>query len=630
MLSILLVPVQEAEVIPVPQIKPVLSASVQVPVPETKPDVTSETVEYTQVFRMLTINVASLFTPAEKTYTNGFTPLSAKDAKLYKLVFAKQMAGDMKEAWTLSKTISNDTLMGHVLYQRYMHPTYKSNYSELASWMARYSDYPNANDIYKLAVSKRGSDKGALTAPTTNRLLSQVKEPTMQYGVRYQPTLKRTASEQKSVDALKRNIKAMVRSGKMVEALKVFTNAPERSYIDKVEHDQIQIMVAKGLFYHNRLDSALKLAQQSADRSGKYVPQGNWITGLILWQKGDYVGAARYFDSVGRSSYASGWLSAAGSYWAARSYGMAGQAGKRKASLKLAATHTRTFYGLLAAQALGQSLDFDWSVPKYNVSHEDKILSYEAGKRAFSLVAAERYDLAEAELMRLPFKQDKDLYRAVLSYASHVGLPGIALRLGNMVQASKDKYYDSAMYPISPWSPEDGYKLDPALVHAVIRQESRFNLNAKSYSGALGLMQVMPKTAEYVAKMKHYPTDMNTQTLRMPAANMKVGQDYLDYLLNGQYVKGNVVDLLVAYNAGPGNLLKWRGRMKGNTDPLLFIETLPVQETRDYVEHVLSNYWIYRDRAGLDLPSLAALSQGKAPKYAHVMQAQYPYQLASN
>ena len=109
---------------------------------------------------------------------------------------------------------------------------------------------------------------------------------------------------------------------------------------------------------------------------------------------------------------------------------------------------------------------------------------------------------------------------------------------------------------------------------------------------------------------------------------MKIGQDYLEYLLKSRYVKGDVVSLLIAYNAGPGNLLKWRKRLGNNTDPLLLIEMLPVHETRDYVEKVLSNYWIYRHRAGLDLPSLAAISKGKAPKYAHIMQEDYPYKLA--
>ncbi len=632
-LSILLMPVQAADIMPPsPSKKPVMIDGALVPLPSLKP-IHIQKVAYKKIseaeFRKHGFNFTRLFSfdQEEETHPNGFKPISAKNSKLYAQIFEQQVLGDISGADQKMTEISDDRLTGHILYQRFLQTSYDSNPEELKSWMEKFYDYPGADNIYDLAKSKGATEN--LKPPVKSRILSQVKEPTIIYAKKYRTSLNRTNKENEVVRGLFKTVSSLVKSGENLTALTTFKESAERRLLDNVEHDQIQTTIAKGLLYNSRIESALKLAKNSADRSGEYVPSSAWVAGLSLWKKGDYENAAHYFEMVGGSSYSSGWLSSAGYFWAARSYAKIENNAARQVSLEKAAKHSRTFYGLLAAKAMGRSLDFSWDTPEYSKEAETLILSHAAGQRAVLLVGAEQYDLAEAELMRLPYKKDKELQRAVLAYASRVGLPGIALRLGNMVKGGKGKYYDSALYPVSPWMPEGGYKLDPALVHAVIRQESRFDLNAKSYSGAMGLMQVMPKTAQYVIKKNSYDVKLTTAKLRLPETNMKIGQDYLAYLLNGKYVKGNMVDLLVAYNAGPGNLLKWRARMNGNDDPLFFIETLPVKETLDYVERVMSNYWIYRHRAGLDLPTLSALSSGKAPKYAHVMQAEYPYKLAA-
>jgi soluble lytic murein transglycosylase-like protein len=77
--------------------------------------------------------------------------------------------------------------------------------------------------------------------------------------------------------------------------------------------------------------------------------------------------------------------------------------------------------------------------------------------------------------------------------------------------------------------------------------------------------------------------------------------------------------MAAAYNGGPGNLAKWRRRiLKLTSDPLLFIESMPSRETRDFVERVLSNFWIYRDRFGQKVPTLDAIAAGKTPIYKSI------------
>ena len=73
--------------------------------------------------------------------------------------------------------------------------------------------------------------------------------------------------------------------------------------------------------------------------------------------------------------------------------------------------------------------------------------------------------------------------------------------------------------------------------------------------------------------------------------------------------------MLVAYNAGPGNLERWQDRNGPVDDPLLFMETIPVRETRSFVEKVMANYWMYRLRLGGMTPSLAKVASGHWPVY---------------
>ena len=84
-----------------------------------------------------------------------------------------------------------------------------------------------------------------------------------------------------------------------------------------------------------------------------------------------------------------------------------------------------------------------------------------------------------------------------------------------------------------------------------------------------------------------------------------------------------------AYNAGPGNLQKWRAKVDYNSDPLLFIESLPSRETRLYMEHVLSNLWIYRTRMGQPSPTLDALLAGNWPVYIALDEMDSGFSLAS-
>ncbi|MEB3829172.1 lytic transglycosylase domain-containing protein [Phormidium sp. CCY1219] len=151
-------------------------------------------------------------------------------------------------------------------------------------------------------------------------------------------------------------------------------------------------------------------------------------------------------------------------------------------------------------------------------------------------------------------------------------------------------HYWEALYPfpyldpILKWSRAN--ELNPLLVTALIRQESRFMPKIRSVVGAVGLMQVMPETGEWVADsigLKEYDLDN-------PNDNIRLGSWFLSFT-HRQY-KNNSMLAVASYNAGPGKVAEWVDEF-GLTDPDEFVEQIPFPETKGYVINVFENYWNY-------------------------------------
>ncbi len=134
--------------------------------------------------------------------------------------------------------------------------------------------------------------------------------------------------------------------------------------------------------------------------------------------------------------------------------------------------------------------------------------------------------------------------------------------------------------------------IDEALVYAIIRQESRFMPQARSRVGAMGLMQLMPATARWVARQ--IPVQpFNTAMLVQPEMNLHMGSYYFGRVLSDL---GNSLLATAAYNAGPGRARRWRDERP--LEGAIYAETIPFNETRDYVKKVLTNTWFYSYRLG--------------------------------
>jgi soluble lytic murein transglycosylase len=132
--------------------------------------------------------------------------------------------------------------------------------------------------------------------------------------------------------------------------------------------------------------------------------------------------------------------------------------------------------------------------------------------------------------------------------------------------------------------------VDPLLVHAVMREESRLSRTKVSSAGATGLMQVMPSTGRWIASQLGLE-DYDDQSLYDRDINLALGIWYLGYL--GKEFDGNIVHVLAGYNGGPGNVRRWLDAQDTSDDVDAFIESIPLTETRNYVKKVLGAYGNY-------------------------------------
>lgn len=365
-------------------------------------------------------------------------------------------------------------------------------------------------------------------------------------------------------------------------------------------------------YYLNGDDTnARRLAALARTGEGEWRVQADWTAGLAAWRQHDYPAAAEAFSAVATHGGDPDIL-AAGHYWAARAFMAGGHPEQVQSRLRAAAHYGETFYGILAAEALGlqqlppserDGLTREWSrlstVPNIRVA---KALA-EIGER----------DRA-GDVLKFEAKLGRPADHALLaSLAARLNLPETQLYLAHNGPTGAQPSA-SARYPTPDWRPVGGWRIDKSLVYAHALQESRFRPDAVSPAGAYGVMQVLPGTAQLIAKRRG-ETAPDRRELLDPAVNLDFGQARLEQVRDYGATGGLLPKVVMAYNAGPGMLDVWNARVKGGEDPLLFMESIPFWETRGYAVTVMRNYWMYERNSGQDSPSLKAMAQDLWPRF---------------
>ncbi len=545
------------------------------------------------------------------------TVLTAEDEARYRTIFALQEQGWWPAADRMIEQLEDPLLLSYILHQRYLHPTaYRSKYGELRDWLKAYADRPGAAVIYRLAKKRR--PKGA-KRPLRPKSVADSLGALPARAEPYRSEKNLSWPQRRRVQKLQRRIRYYLRKTRLTDTEKLLATAEVRRLFDRVQVDDAYARVAAGRFYLGDAEQALDLARAVAFRSGVEVPLSHWTAGLAAWRLGRMDLAVHHFEALALSVGVSGWNRAAGGYWAARAHLQQANTAEADHWLMLASEHPRTFYGLLARQRLGIETEFFFDPRVPSPSVREALLGEPAIRRALALIQLSEIEKAERELLTVQGWSDPAVADGLLAVTQFMDMPSIGYKLADKLRKHdkgdwSEELLDGGLYPIPPWQPKSGFKLDRALVFAVMRQESSFDRFAKSPDGARGLMQLMPRTARAVARSRRF-RGQGRDELYQPDLNIDLGQRYLSQLLKSSRVDGDLFRLAAAYNGGPGNLGKWQRRMDYGDDPLLFIESIPLLETRLFVERVLTNLWIYRKRLGQPAPSLVALAAGQWPVY---------------
>lgn len=327
------------------------------------------------------------------------------------------------------------------------------------------------------------------------------------------------------------------------------------------------------------------------------IPRALMRLGGIAFQQQDYNKALRVFNQY-RARYPHGDVHDQATYWAAQSaLRLQDSISGRGLLRELRRDSPISYYGMRAAALLGDSL-LDARLKTAPSATRTVQKAVAKSLETWQLLRDGELDQAAAfELQRIKdrFANDRAAQYEIAEELNERNASNLAIAIGqDLAGGGWDKRLLRITYPMPYTSliQREAHTrgLDPFLVAALIRQESRFNRGAVSGAGAIGLMQVMPATGKQLRR-KAGVAKVTAQRLKEPVVNVKLGTKFLADLM--QMYGGRVDAVLVAYNAGPSRAYRWRDFPEFKMDDL-FVERIPFDETREYVKVVLSNAAIYR------------------------------------
>ena len=489
----------------------------------------------------------------------------------------------------------NDTsLLPEILADRYLTNPNRARAEDLSAWLARHADLPDAPAIHKLLQSQSSAAAARAGAPPSRPPL-----PSAGNGDDVEP-FERLMSRNPQLD---RSVHEAAR-GSAERALRIIVRTGS---IDRIYGAQLRAEVAQIQFAAGNDAEAYQIAEAANRQAEGQVGLAPYIAGLAAWRMERFDLARTMFEMAFQAQLAQPGQRAGAAFWAARGYERDPRDGARERWLRRAAENGRTFYGLLARRTLGRVIDPERTIDKLTLGEADveAIDAVPSGRRAFALLQVGQESRAALALQSL-WSETRDkpgMAQSILLVARQAGLTGLASQLATLIAPPPIRL------PLQRLRPMGGFQLDPALVYGLARLESNFDPRAVSPAGARGLMQLMPSTVTFIMG------GPNHRRLHDPAVSLELGQRYLLMLAQYDLIGGDLMRLLAGYNAGPGSLAKWLGGVRHNGDPLLFIESVPLDETRAYIPRALAYSWLYAAEFDLPSPSLDELSSGAWPRF---------------
>jgi len=532
--------------------------------------------------------------------------LSDADASLYTQIFILQDNEKIDTAIKLQKQLQDNLLLNEVLYQRYTSKTYHTKGVEVVDWMNKYYDMPGADRMSKLANIKKVT----------------VRKPALPSSISGSESIETAQSEtwtakqySGGVDKKISQFRKAIRSGSTKAARQILEDNSFKKKLTESDYGRLAGRLSYIYYTNGEYELAKKWGFVSSDAKSEY---GLWTMGLIYFKEEKYAESQKYFSRILDLQQINNARKTEAAFWAGRAADANGERSEAKKFWKISAAHPMAFYGALSATMLGDRPEYEFFEQDCTDEDIDELRGLKYGKKALALLQVGNKDRAEQYLKYLITSRASDrTLHAVNSVATAYGLPRVSIQASSVIRDRgileiDDDIIYSAQYPLPDWEPMGGWSIDRALLLAITKQESGFKASAKSGAGANGLMQIMPSTAKRVARRNN--VKMSDIDMSKPEHNMFLGQQYIVDLLSHPNIQNNIIKMLVAYNAGMGNLVKFEKTFK-TSDPLLYIESFPAYETRNYIKRVMSNLWLYRAKLNQPLSSMEDLAGGQWPLY---------------
>jgi soluble lytic murein transglycosylase len=326
------------------------------------------------------------------------------------------------------------------------------------------------------------------------------------------------------------------------------------------------------------------------------APEARLQAALIAITTGQNAQATRELDSLA-ARYPRSEVGAAARYWSARAWKSAGDEQRATEQWRgLLTQQPMSYYTVLAANRLGDRVPSPAQPGAGSSSHRSTPVDSAIAR--IKLLQRLGMDVeARFEMDALEERANASAERALATADAFLAIDqsSRAIRIAQKLAESgrRDERVMRIVYPVVDRDElirtAKARDLDPALVAAIVRQESSFNPRAVSAADARGLMQVLPSVGQDVARSVGFPV-WYPALLLDPDANLQLGTAHLA-TYRRQY--GPLPRVLAAYNAGGSRVERWSGR-KGADDPEMFTERIPFVETRDYVRVVQRNLAVYR------------------------------------
>lgn len=394
-------------------------------------------------------------------------------------------------------------------------------------------------------------------------------------------------------------------------ALEILKSAPSA----KAMHDPSKWWLERHIMTRRYLENknyrtAYQVASTHKQTSGFTLAQAEWISGFIALQFiNEPMKAFNHFEKL-YNNVSSPVSKARAAYWAGLASDRLGSSEIAQKWYAVAGRYSTRFYGQMALASL--TLPYQPSFGQGATVPQGQKIQFamqDYARIAKWLNAAGLRNDAAAFLNKLADKASTQAqYALVADYAMQLGQDHIAISVSAKAEKETGAVLGEYYFPKKIPAVARVRDVEWALIHALMRQESRFDQQARSHAGARGLMQLMPATAKQTARQLGVSHQLSWLTSK-PDHNILLGSRYLRQMLD-RY-DGSYPMAIAAYNAGPGRVDRWIREIgdprTAQIDLINWIELIPIYETRNYVQRVMEGVYVYRHILGTQNKPASAL-----------------------